>query len=222
MVRSLPHPTPSSPFAGLDAKRIAGTTLALCVHAVVFGLLLVPTRWTPPEATPRPQTTVIEMQPLPPPEITPTQAPPTPQPNPQPRPVTPPQPFVQPTAPSETAPAFEIGEIQAPPATDAGPAEESFEAGPPGLATLAYAFAPAPRYPRQAAIAGIEGTVLLKVLVDETGQPVEVAIERSSGDRRLDKAAREQVLQRWRFHPAQRGGRAIAAYALVPVEFRLP
>jgi protein TonB len=71
-------------------------------------------------------------------------------------------------------------------------------------------------------MAGIEGTVLLKVLVDETGQPVDVAIERSSGDRRLDKAAREQVLQRWRFHPAQRGGRAIAAYALVPVEFSLP
>lgn len=222
MVRSLPHPTPSSPFAGLDAKRIAGTTLALCVHAVVFGLLLVPTRWTPPEAKPRPQTTVIEMQPLPLPEITPTQAPPTPQPKPQPRPVAPTQSFEQPTVAIDTAPAFETGDIEAPSTTDAGPAVESFEAGPPGLATLAYAFAPAPRYPRQAAIAGIEGTVLLKVLVDETGQPVDVAIERSSGDRRLDKAAREQVLQRWRFHPAQRGGRAIAAYALVPVEFSLP
>lgn len=222
MVRSLPHPTPSSQFAGLDAKRIAGTTLALCVHAVVFGLLLVPTRWSPPDAKPRPQTTVVEMQPLPPPEITPTQAPPTPQPNRDPRPVTPPQRFEQPTVAIDTTPAFETGEIEAPPATDAGPAVDSFESGPPGLATLAYAFAPAPRYPRQAAMAGIEGTVLLKVLVDETGQPVDVAIERSSGDRRLDRAAREQVLQRWRFHPAQRGGRAIAAYALVPVEFSLP
>ncbi|WP_374473155.1 energy transducer TonB [Arenimonas sp.] len=222
MVRSLPHPTPSSPFAGLDAKRIAGTTLALCVHAVVFGLLLVPTRWTPPEAKPRPQTTVVEMQPLPPPEITPTQAPPTPQPERRPQPVAQPQPQVQQAAAPDATPAFDTGEIEAPPAFDTGPAEESFDVGQPGLATLAYAFAPAPRYPRQAAIAGIEGTVLLKVLVDETGQPLEVAIERSSGDRRLDRAARDQVLQRWRFHPAQRGGRAIAAYALVPVEFRLP
>jgi protein TonB len=222
MVRSLPHPTPSSPFAGLDAKRIAGTTLALCVHAVVFGLLLVPTRWTPPEAKPRPQTTVVEMQPLPPPEITPTQAPPTPQPERRPQPVAQPQPQVQQALAPDATPVFDTGEIEAPPAFDTGPAEESFDVGPPGVATLAYAFAPAPRYPRQAAIAGVEGTVLLKVLVDETGQPVDVAVERSSGDRRLDRAARDQVLQRWRFHPAQRGGRAIAAYALVPVEFRLP
>lgn len=222
MVRSLPHPTPSSPLAGLDAKRIAGTTLALCVHAFAFGLLLVPTRWTPPEPRPRPQTTVVEMLPLPPPEITPTQAPPTQRPRPDPQPTTAPQPMVQPVLPIESAVVLETGDIEAPPVADTGPVEESFDAGPPGLATLAYAFAPAPRYPRQAAIAGIEGTVLLKVLVDETGQPLEVAIERSSGDRRLDKAARDQVLQRWRFHPAQRGGRAIAAYALVPVEFSLP
>ncbi|MCM2356463.1 MAG: energy transducer TonB [Arenimonas sp.] len=222
MVRSLPHPTPSSSLAGLDAKRIAGTTLALCVHAVVFGLLLVPTRWTPPEAKPRPQTTVVEMQPLPQREIPATEAPPVQTPKPRPNPTTTPQTPVRQTVVSNEAPTFETGEIEAPPATDASPAVESFEAGPPGLATLAYAFAPAPRYPRQAAMAGIEGTVLLKVLVDETGQPVDVAIERSSGDRRLDRAAREQVLQRWRFHPAQRGGRAIAAYALVPVEFSLP
>lgn len=222
MVRSLPHPTPSSPFAGIDAKRIAGTTLALCAHAIAFGLLLVPTRWSPPEPRPRPQTMVVDLQPLPLPVFTPTQPPPTQQPRPQTRTTATPQPVMQPTQAIETAPVFETGELDAPPATDTGPFEESFEVGTPGLATLAYAFAPAPRYPRQAAMAGIEGTVLLKVLVDETGQPLEVAIERSSGDRRLDKAAREQVLQRWRFHPAQRGGRAIAAYALVPVEFSLP
>ena len=137
MVRSLPHPTPSSPFAGLDAKRIAGTTLALCVHAVVFGLLLVPTRWSPPEAKPRPQTTVVEMQPLPQREIPATEAPPVQTPKPRPNPTTTPQTPVRQTVVSNEAPTFETGEIEAPPATDASPAVESFEAGPPGLAPTA-------------------------------------------------------------------------------------
>ena len=70
--------------------------------------------------------------------------------------------------------------------------------------------------------AGDEGTVLLRVLVDETGRPREVSIETSSGHRLLDQAAREQVLAKWRFHPATRQGRAVAAYALVPIDFKLP
>jgi protein TonB len=49
-----------------------------------------------------------------------------------------------------------------------------------------------------------------------------VEIERSSGHRELDRTAREHVLAKWRFHPAQRQGRAISAYALVPIDFRLP
>jgi len=81
---------------------------------------------------------------------------------------------------------------------------------------------PAPRYPRQAVRAGLEGTVTLRVLVDEQGWPKSVEIERSSGHRELDRSAREHVLAQWRFHPAQRQGRAISAYALVPIEFRLP
>jgi protein TonB len=58
--------------------------------------------------------------------------------------------------------------------------------------------------------------------VDEQGWPKEVAIETSSGHRDLDRAAREQVLAKWRFHPATRQGRAIPAYALVPIGFSLP
>ncbi|MDE2272232.1 MAG: energy transducer TonB [Xanthomonadaceae bacterium] len=61
----------------------------------------------------------------------------------------------------------------------------------------------------------------LKVLVDPSGKPVEVLIARSSGSRPLDDAARAHVLAAWRFRPAMRDGRAIEAWAMVPVRFDL-
>lgn len=88
-------------------------------------------------------------------------------------------------------------------------------------ATIAYETATPPDYPVQALRAGIQGTVLLKVLVSTSGQPTEGVVERSSGSRLLDDAARRHVLAAWRFHPALREGHAIAAWALVPVRFHL-
>jgi protein TonB len=88
-------------------------------------------------------------------------------------------------------------------------------------ATIAYETATPPAYPLQALRAGVQGTVLLRVLVDAGGKPVQVAIERSSGSRTLDDAARRHVLAAWRFHPAMRDGHAIEAWALVPVQFNL-
>ena len=88
-------------------------------------------------------------------------------------------------------------------------------------ATIAYETATPPAYPIQAVRAGVQGTVLLKVLVDANGKPVQVAIERSSGSRTLDDAAREHILAAWRFHPAMRDGHAIETWALVPVQFNL-
>jgi protein TonB len=90
----------------------------------------------------------------------------------------------------------------------------------PGV-QLEYASAPAPAYPRDALREGAQGTVLLKVLVDIDGRPLEVQVARSSGHRSLDRAAREQVLRRWTFRPAMLDGRAVQAIGLVPVDFRL-
>lgn len=88
-------------------------------------------------------------------------------------------------------------------------------------ATIAYETATPPAYPAQALRAGIQGTVLLKVLVGPAGKPLQVMIERSSGSRVLDDAARRHVLAAWRFHPAIRDGHAIEAWAVVPVRFNL-
>ena len=87
-------------------------------------------------------------------------------------------------------------------------------------ASLAYLSAPL-HFPIQALRQGMHGTVLLRVLVDETGTPVEVTVERSSGHALLDRSAREQVLAGWRFRPATMHGRPVRAWAQVPVAFDL-
>lgn len=106
------------------------------------------------------------------------------------------------------------------PTPDIGPTQPT-NPGPLPSTRLEYASAPAPVYPREAMLDGIEGTVLLKVLVDVDGKPLSVEIERSSGNRRLDDAARRQVLRKWMFRPAIRDGQAIQVFGLVPVHFSL-
>jgi protein TonB len=86
---------------------------------------------------------------------------------------------------------------------------------------LQYLRAPAPPYPRDALRDGLQGSVLLRVLVGVDGQPLEVSIARSSGHRILDQAAREQMLKRWKFHAALQQGTPVQAYGLVPVNFSL-
>ncbi len=77
-----------------------------------------------------------------------------------------------------------------------------------------------PEYPPAAARVQEEGTVLVRVQVDASGNPSEVSIARRSGSRELDRAALDAV-RKWRFRPAIRGGRPIASVAEVPVEFKL-
>ncbi len=109
---------------------------------------------------------------------------------------------------------------EAPP--DVGPVVDD-AIGPPAIAAvrLEYADAPPPAYPRDALRRRLEGTVLLQVLVDADGRPLDVVVQQSSGHRVLDDAARQQVLKRWRFRPAMRDGIATQAMGLVPVSFKL-
>ncbi len=88
-------------------------------------------------------------------------------------------------------------------------------------ATIAYETATPPAYPIAALRAGVQGTVVLRVLVDENGKPVQVLVAHSSGSHLLDRAALEHVLAAWRFHPATRDGKPVRAWAMVPVKFSL-
>lgn len=77
-----------------------------------------------------------------------------------------------------------------------------------------------PTYPSASRRAGEEGTVRLKVLVDEKGRPRDVSIANSSGFARLDQAAMEAV-RKWRFVAATDGAKAITAWTQVAITFRL-
>ncbi len=79
---------------------------------------------------------------------------------------------------------------------------------------------PPPEYPRLARWRGWQGTVLLGVVVDEKGRPLEVMIEKSSGYPLLDRAARKTV-RGWSFIPASRGRRPVRARIIVPIRFVL-
>jgi periplasmic protein TonB len=77
-----------------------------------------------------------------------------------------------------------------------------------------------PAYPDSAKQRGEQGRALLRVEVTADGRAAAVSVLRSTGFARLDQSAVEAV-RGWRFLPATRGGRPIAATAEVPVNFEL-
>ena len=90
-----------------------------------------------------------------------------------------------------------------------------------GPSALAYGTQTRIPYPMTAMRNRIEGTVVLRVLVGEDGSVKEIEIDKSSGSRDLDRAAREAVMK-WKFKPGMRSGVAYAGWARVPINFTLP
>lgn len=215
-----PRPLP------LDPGRITAGAGAIAVNALGLMLLMVPLAlppgigrephreaepiWVLPEKAPEPRPVEKDV------------------PRPIERRVEPPRPVAQvpaqPPQPS-TSEAVE-GDIVVPPgAGEVAPVV--VETRPPQLdgpmqgASLQYLVAPPPPYPRDALREGLAGTVVLQVLVDVDGTPLEVSVRESSGHRALDLAARRQVLAKWRFRPAMRDGRPVQALGILPIEFSL-
>ena len=77
-----------------------------------------------------------------------------------------------------------------------------------------------PVYPRVAVENGVEGLVLVQVLVSLKGKPESVLVKSSSGNELLDKAALFAVSQ-WEFKPALQGQMPAASWFEVPVKFEL-
>jgi len=207
-----PHP---------DSARIAAISTAIALNLAVIVVASRPT-------APAPLPTLRQISPValidlikPPPEVPP---PPDIEMKPIPRPPATPAvrvPRVPVSAPA-VVPTSE-DRIEAPPASPPTllPAGDAPGVGAvPVEASLAYRSAPL-TFPRQALLRRMQGTVLLRVLVDETGKPLEVEVERGSGYALLDRSAREQVLAGWQFQPAIVNGRAVRAWARVPVNFSL-
>jgi protein TonB len=74
------------------------------------------------------------------------------------------------------------------------------------------------RYPEDAAREDVTGSVRLKLILDRRGRVEDAIVVQSSGDDRLDEAAAEAV-RRWRYRPARRNGRAVAAVDYATIQF---
>lgn len=75
-----------------------------------------------------------------------------------------------------------------------------------------------PEYPKRAFAAGIEGTVLVALLVGEQGEIAHLEIRRSVPE--LDAAA-TACIRKWAFEPGRVGGIARPVVAHAPVTFRI-
>ncbi|WP_321473633.1 energy transducer TonB [uncultured Paludibaculum sp.] len=88
-----------------------------------------------------------------------------------------------------------------------------------------------PEYSKAARDARIEGVVLLSIVVDESGLPTQIKVQRWSLKQKeggdvvedalgLDQSAMDAV-RKWRFRPGQKDGKPVAVRANVEINFRL-
>lgn len=77
-----------------------------------------------------------------------------------------------------------------------------------------------PRYPDLARQAGIEGTVLLRVVIDERGRVIDVTVLNSDVTDSMVRAAVAAVKQ-FRFKPAKQRMKPVKAAVAVPIRFKL-
>lgn len=218
--------SPTIPRTALQPQRIAATSLALAIHLAAFGLLMVPLA-NPGTPAPAVQRTQVQWQqpvppmPPPPPPIQPVRHTPAP---PQATPHSVPLPQSIPVLVDTVDPAAVTAAALAltPTSVQGSPTEPLRLDSPAGAHNaLQVLQSPPPAYPPQALQQRQQGEVLLRVSIDASGKVSTVEIERSSGHRLLDQAARRQVLRHWRFAPAQHDGHPIAAVGLVPINFRI-
>jgi len=115
--------------------------------------------------------------------------------------------------------------VELPPAPVATPSDSAPVAMPATGApiegtSLAVTSRVEPIYPPASRRQDEEGTVRLRVLVDERGRAQDVRVLKSSGHSRLDEAAVSAV-KRWLFKPATQDAHAVQAWTQVAVVFRL-
>ena len=116
-------------------------------------------------------------------------------------------------APPPPAP---VAPVEAPPAPAPSSAPKTIPAS-----AVQYLVPPAPVYARISARMRESGKALVRVWIDEAGQPRNVQLARSTGFARLDDAALAAV-RNCRFKPYLENGVAVAGWAAIPIEFELP
>ena len=74
-------------------------------------------------------------------------------------------------------------------------------------------------YPERAQDRGLEGEVLVKVSIDETGKVTDAQVERSTADRDLIESALSAAMK-WTFAPAVRYGSPVSSSIVIPFSFK--
>lgn len=244
-VHSLPAASGFPYTAWRQIRRGAPLGVVVLAHVGFFFAMRHGLIHEPPHTTPR-EVVATFVTPDAPPEAAPSQpaapkavpavkktvTPPKPSLKPLPKP--PPKPLPAPAKPvvdespsPQTAAAPPAGPA---PAQSAAPAQPAVAAAPAPVTSaqppktissgIEYLEAPQSAYPPAAKRMGEEGTAILRVLVNEKGRPERIEMQKSSGSPRLDDAARRAV-QRAIFKPFMENGKAVAAFAIVPITFQL-
>lgn len=165
-----------------------------------------------------------------PPVLPPPPPPPPPPVQPPPKTLPPPPAYVPPAVvPVNTPPPVNaIAAVSNKPQPEAPPAPALVVAATPSppapvartAAVISAANCEKPEYPSASRRLEEEGTVTLKFLVGVDGKVKESAIEKSSGFKRLDEAAR-QGLAKCQFKPGTENGHAVEAWASMKYTWRL-
>ena len=221
---------------------LIGVALA---HAGLLGLMVLMPKAPQPLTAPRPLMVSLVQPPIekPQPKIQPQPRPPKPAVKPVAKPLIKPvaKPVVKPPAPVLAAkptpvpqPVIEVPEPQPDsvpePVAEPSPPAPAIEAAQPAPSPLQsatparpadYLANPKPPYPALSKRLGEEGTVRLNILVNPDGSVAQLELLESSGHPRLDRSAIATVRSQWKFEPARRGGEAVAAWVVVPIQFTL-
>jgi protein TonB len=164
------------------------------------------------------------------PPAPPVSTPPTPQPKPEAKPKTQVKPEPKPkTIDPSSTPAVDASQAKAAesqtPNTAVAPASSQGTAGTPiqtdiGKLVVVYQPDADPYYPSFSKRAGEQGEVVVRLIIDETGIVEEVALLRSSGFARLDRAATE-IGKRYRFKPYSVNGNPARISTNLLIKFNL-
>jgi len=198
-----------------QSRRLTGVVVTVALHIVlIYALIHGLARKIVEIVTPPLETKIIE-------EIKPPADKPPP---PPPKLATPPPPFIPPPEVNIQMPMQQAPTITAvaptPPPTPAPfvptPPRQPVSTAP----VVNAASCDKPEYPPAARRANETGTVLLNFLIDVNGKVIDSKVERSSGSRRLDEAARAG-LELCNFRPATADGKPTRAWARIEYVWRL-
>ena len=78
---------------------------------------------------------------------------------------------------------------------------------------------PGPTYPYEMSRAGISGNVVVEFIINANGDVIETQVK-SSSHREFEVPAM-QAVQKWKFKPGRKGGRAVSTRVSQLIEFNL-